>query len=138
MPEESRSGVTLVRVLGELAISSDDDGGPGIADNTGAIWYAGISVVHEDLQAAGTLDAETDDADWLWYNTGYMTPANFENDAGGDILHLFTTRYVHVDARSKRKLRTREYDIVFTFKNDASSGIALRVGFAARVLWLLP
>ena len=138
LPEESRSGVTLTRILGELVIAAEDDGGPGWADNVSAIWYAGITVVHEDLQAANTLDPENDDADWLWYNTGYLSPANYENDAGNDLLHAIVPRYVHVDAKSKRRLRTREDDIVFVFKNDASSGFSLRIGLAARILWALP
>ncbi len=131
LSEDLTTDSTLVRVRGELVVWRSTRAG--VADEM-AIWYAGITAGHENIISA-TPDPELDDADWLWYNTGYVLPAT-RSDGGVDKFEI-APRFIMIDNKSMRKLPVLESSLVFAFKNDASSDLDVEVGLAVRMLLLL-
>ncbi len=127
---DERRGATVTRVRGEMVVWTALKTA---ASTQQAIWYAGIIVGHENLLTT-IPDPELDDADWLWYRTGYLVHPTRADDAGTASLFDGIHRYIEVDNRSQRKMLSQESVVLFVFKNDASSDFTVQVGMAARVL----
>jgi len=126
---DERKAATVTRVRGEMVLKLNPRGA--LAEQ--CIWYAGIIVGHENLLT--TLpDPEIDEADWMWYQTGYLVTQVRSNDAGTADLRDGDVRYITIDNRSQRKMLSEESVAIFVFKNDSSSDAAINMGFAARVL----
>ena len=127
---EGRPGSTVTRIRGEMVVWATAATFPALNQ---AIWFAGIIVGHENLLTT-VPDPELDDADWMWYQTGYFVPDLVEDDAGVQTLLQFPARYVTLDNRSQRKMLSEDSVVLFVIKNDASSDFAFNVGLTARVL----
>ena len=123
---------TIVRIRGEMVVWRNSVY-PSVADQV--IWYAGIVVGHENLLGA-LPDPELDDADWMWYTTGYSVPELISNGSGGT-LRAGPPRHIIIDNRAKRKLVNEEAKALFVFKNDVASDEDIDVGVAVRMLFLL-
>ncbi len=110
---DERKGATVTRIRGEMVLRIDARGGL----SSQVIWYAGMIVGHENLLT--TLpDPELDDADWMWYQTGYLVPQSIPNDASNADLVQGVVRYINIDNRSQRKMLSEESRMNFVFKND--------------------
>ncbi len=132
LASDERKGATVTRIRGEMVIWSTVANG--LAATVQAIWFAGMILGHENLLTT-VPDPELDDADWMWYQTGYVVPGLQENDAGSATTHQFNPpRYITLDNRSQRKMLSQEARLLFVFKNDTSSDFDVQVGIAARVL----
>ncbi len=129
--EDELDDSTVTRIRGEMVVWAN---GRAQVDQQ-VIGFAGIIAGHENLLT--TLpDPELDDADWMWYWTGFLVHNSESNDADSASLFPFRPRYIPIDNRSQRKLRSKESALIFIFKNDVSSNITVNVGIATRTLLL--
>ena len=120
----------MTRIRGELVVWMGNSFGTAAEQ---AVWYAGIIAGHENLQT--TLpDPELDDADWMWHDMGFLVHTTRENDAGsGDLLDS-VPRYITIDNKAQRRMKSAEDTLLFVLKNDTSSNVSIFTGIAARVL----
>jgi len=108
-----------------------------LAANAPVIWYAGLIVVNQqsaDVGGASAPDPEDDEADWMWYRTGFHLPGFRDDDAGTGLLHEMTPRYMEIDNKSARKLNENNKTLLYVFKNDASSGQIISQAISLRML----
>ncbi len=129
---EFRTGGTLLRSRGEMSISSID--APAV--DTPNVWAAGLVVVNNEAAVAGSgslPDPGVDDADWLWFASGYFASSVSLAAVGVEA----RPRYIPIDSKAMRKFHESNKTIAFVFSNSSSSDNAMLVGISVRLLVLL-
>ena len=124
-------GLTILAVKAELAIR------PLVPSNLGLEAYsAGLLVDTTQAVAGGVAaipDPASSDAGWLWYYKGSLDLTGYESSAG---FFGAATRFIEVDARSKRRLGGISNRLVFLFTNEGTQSFTVHM--KGRVLYLLP
>ena len=131
IPDDIKRDSTVVRIRGELYVGQPPDT---VARQL--IWYVGMVVVSEDaMSAAGASlpDPEFDDADWMYYRSGFYRTGIYEDSAGA-LREVDPGRYLEVDSKAMRKLPEDNRTLAYVFKNDASSDDTIRQAISARIL----
>ena len=113
---DERKGLTVVRLIGNLAVSN--------GTNNTASFAAGIAMISDEAFSASVPDpAEDAQVPWLWWHRSM--PAS-------DRTHDYV-----IDSRAKRKFLDAAARLVFVFQND-DTATNLQFTFGVRVLYLLP
>ena len=122
------AGSTMVRMHGMLGIMSNAIAPTGLHDND---WSFGIMVVNDALagSAISFPDPQIDNADWFFHKFGtfnYVAASSGVTVPGMD---------VPIDARSKRRWRGEERELLYVFHNHVGSTDGLIVILQTRVLF---
>ena len=121
-----RKGMTIVRIIGDLAFASSVAGGQGRLG-------AGIGFVNDDAATASAFPDpnrnDVLDTDWLW---SVQNVFHEWNTGTGQVFH-----HINFDVRAKRKWRTRG-DGLFLVTNNNDATNALNIKGYLKYLVLLP
>ena len=124
---------TITRVRGEVMVEMS----PAAFSGAIGFYYQGLVVVTADAfnSGVGALpDPETDEGDWMWYNSGSIRIPTRRNDADTAELESRAIRYIELDTKAQRKLPENNRLLCYVFKNDGASNRALNVAIQARTL----